>query len=72
MEFFYPVVKFFTAGGAFMFPILLVGAVALAITIERYISLSRMGARILPRIPLRQAEPGDSLRSVPGRPHVRP
>ncbi len=26
----------------------------------------------LPRIPLRQAESGDSLRSVPERPHVRP
>jgi biopolymer transport protein ExbB len=44
MEFFYPVVRFFTAGGAFMFPILLVGAVAVAITIERYVTLSRMGA----------------------------
>ena len=39
MEFFYPIVKFFTAGGAFMLPILLVGAVAIAITIERYITL---------------------------------
>jgi biopolymer transport protein ExbB len=45
MEFFYPIVKFFTAGGAFMFPILFVGAVAVAITIERYITLSRMGGR---------------------------
>jgi len=45
MEFFYPIVKFFTAGGAFMFPILLVGAVAVAITIERYVTLARMGAR---------------------------
>src|SRR5215469_7805708 len=45
MEFFYPVVNFFKAGGAFMFPILLVGAVSLAITIERYITLSRMGGR---------------------------
>ena len=45
MEFLYPVVKFFTAGGAFMFPILLGGAVAIAITIERYVTLARMGAR---------------------------
>jgi biopolymer transport protein ExbB len=45
MEFFYPIVKFFTAGGAFMFPILLVGAIATAITIERYITLTKMGAR---------------------------
>src|SRR5215469_3509725 len=45
MEFFYPIVKFFTAGGAFMFPILFVGAVAIAITIERYITLAKMGAR---------------------------
>jgi biopolymer transport protein ExbB len=45
MEFFYPIVKFFTAGGAFMFPILLVGAIATAITIERYITLAKMGVR---------------------------
>lgn len=45
MEFFYPIVKFFTAGGAYMFPILLVGAVAIAIAIERYITLAMMSAR---------------------------
>jgi biopolymer transport protein ExbB len=45
MEFFYPIVKFFTAGGAFMLPILFVAAVAIAITIERYVTLSKMGAR---------------------------
>jgi len=45
MEFLYPVVKFFTAGGAFMFPILLVGAISTAIAIERYITLAKMGAR---------------------------
>jgi len=45
MEFFYPIVKFFTAGGAFMCPILLVGAVAVAITIERYVTLAKMGTR---------------------------
>src|SRR5262252_4536029 len=43
MDFFYSFIRFFTAGGAFMFPILLVGAIA--ITIERYITLSKMGAR---------------------------
>jgi biopolymer transport protein ExbB len=45
MEFFYPIVKFFTAGGAYMFPILLVVAIATAITIERYVTLAKMSAR---------------------------
>jgi biopolymer transport protein ExbB len=45
MEFLAPIVKFFTAGGAFMFPILFVGAIAFAITIERYITLAKMAAR---------------------------
>ena len=45
MEVFYPIVKFFTAGGLFMLPILLVGAIATAITIERYITLAKMSAR---------------------------
>ena len=45
MEFLSFIAKSFTAGGAFMFPILLVGAVAIAITIERYVTLARMGAR---------------------------
>jgi biopolymer transport protein ExbB len=45
MEFFYPIVKFFTAGGAYMLPIVLVGAVAIAIAIERYITLAMMSAR---------------------------
>ncbi len=45
MEFFYPIVKFFTAGGAYMFPILLVAAIATAIAIERYITLAKMSAR---------------------------
>jgi biopolymer transport protein ExbB len=42
MEFFYSIVKSFTAGGAFMFPILFVVAIATAITIERYITLAKM------------------------------
>jgi biopolymer transport protein ExbB len=37
----YSVVSFFTKGGAFMFPILVVAAAAAAIAIERYITLSR-------------------------------
>jgi biopolymer transport protein ExbB len=45
MEFFYSMVKSFTAGGAFMYPILFVGAIAIAITIERYVTLARMSNR---------------------------
>jgi biopolymer transport protein ExbB len=45
MDFFYSIVKFFTSGGVFMLPILLTGAVAVAITIERYVTLAKMGAR---------------------------
>ena len=44
MDIFYPIVKSFTAGGAFMFPILLVAAIAAAITIERYVTLTKMSA----------------------------
>lgn len=42
MDFFYPIVSFFVQGGAFMLPILIVGAVGAAIAIERYITLTRM------------------------------
>ena len=42
MDFFYPVVRFFVQGGAFMLPILIVGAVGAAIAIERYTTLTRM------------------------------
>jgi biopolymer transport protein ExbB len=45
VEIFYPVVKFFTSGGVFMFPILLVAAVATAIAVERYVTLTRLSAR---------------------------
>ena len=45
MDFFYSMVKSFTAGGAFMYPILFTGAIAIAITIERYITLTRMSNR---------------------------
>ncbi len=45
MDILHPIVKFFTAGGAFMLPILLVAAIATAITIERYVTLARLGAK---------------------------
>jgi biopolymer transport protein ExbB len=40
MDAFYSMVKFFVSGGAFMYPILLVFAVGLAIAIERYVTLT--------------------------------
>ena len=40
MGFFYSIVSFFSSGGAFMYPILLVFAVGLGIAIERYITLT--------------------------------
>jgi biopolymer transport protein ExbB len=45
VDIFYSIVNFFVAGGPFMFPILLVAAVGTAITVERYITLTRLGAR---------------------------
>ena len=45
MDIFYSIVNFFVQGGPFMYPILLVAAVGAAITIERYITLTRQGAR---------------------------
>lgn len=39
MDFFYSIVKFFSSGGLFMYPILAVFAVGLAIAIERYVTL---------------------------------
>jgi len=42
MGFFYTVVAFFQKGGLFMYPILLVFAVGMAITIERWMQLSRI------------------------------
>src|SRR6266853_266166 len=44
MDFFYSIVRSFTAGGVFMLPILFTGALAAAITIERYVTLAKMGA----------------------------
>ncbi len=45
MEIIYSIVAFFAGGGAFMFPILLVAAAGTAIGIERYVTLTRLGAR---------------------------
>jgi len=41
MNIFYTIAEFFTKGGAFMIPILIVGAAATAIVVERYITLTR-------------------------------
>ena len=40
MDFFYAIVRFFVSGGAFMYPILIVFAVGVAIAIERYVTLT--------------------------------
>ena len=40
MNFFYSIVGFFASGGVFMYPILLVFAVGLAIAVERYVTLT--------------------------------
>jgi biopolymer transport protein ExbB len=40
MDFFYSIVGFFGSGGIFMYPILLVFAVGVAIAVERYITLT--------------------------------
>ena len=42
MEFFYSIVGFFTTGGMFMFPILVVFAFGVAIAVECYITLARV------------------------------
>jgi len=42
---FYSVVRFFVSGGPFMYPILIVLAVGIAIAIERYITLTRVKRR---------------------------
>jgi biopolymer transport protein ExbB len=45
MDFVYMIVRFFEAGGPFMFPILVVAAVGAAITVERYVTLSLVQAK---------------------------
>jgi biopolymer transport protein ExbB len=42
VDIFYSIMGFFIKGGAFMVPILIVGAIALAIAVERYVTLTRM------------------------------
>jgi biopolymer transport protein ExbB len=42
MDALYGIVKFFVAGGAFMYPILVVFAIGTAIAIERYVTLTRI------------------------------
>ena len=44
MGFFYSIIGFFVTGGPFMYPILVVFAVGLAIAIERYVTLTRVTA----------------------------
>ena len=43
MEFFNTIVSLIRDGGAWMYPILVIGAVGAAISIERYLTLSRIG-----------------------------
>jgi biopolymer transport protein ExbB len=45
MDLFYSIVGFFVTGGPFMYPVLLVFAVGAAISVERYITLTRVTAR---------------------------
>jgi biopolymer transport protein ExbB len=40
MNFFYSIVAFFSTGGVFMYPILIVFAIGVAIALERYITLT--------------------------------
>jgi len=42
VDIFYTVASFFAKGGVFMYPILLVAAVAAAIAVERYVTLTRL------------------------------
>jgi biopolymer transport protein ExbB len=45
MDAFYSIVKFFVTGGAFMYPILIVFAIGIAIAIERYVTLTLIRRR---------------------------
>lgn len=45
MNIFQTIVSFFVKGGVFMVPILIVGALALAIIVERYVTLTRLVIR---------------------------
>jgi len=45
MDFFYSIVGFFSTGGVFMYPILLVFAVGVAIAVERFVTLTQVTAK---------------------------
>ena len=45
MDIFYSIVNFFVRGGVFMYPILFIAALATAIAIERYVTLTRLSIR---------------------------
>jgi biopolymer transport protein ExbB len=45
VDIFYSIVNFFVRGGVFMYPILFVAALATAIAVERYVTLTRLSIR---------------------------
>jgi len=45
MDFFYSIVNFFSSGGVFMYPILVVFAVGVAIALERYVTLAMITSK---------------------------
>ena len=45
MDFFYSIVGFFSSGGAFMYPILVVFAFGVAIAVERYVTLTMVTSK---------------------------
>ena len=45
MDFLYSIVHFFAGGGAYMYPILIVAAFGAAISIERYVTLTRLSIK---------------------------
>jgi biopolymer transport protein ExbB len=45
VDIFYSIVNFFVRGGVFMYPILFVAAVATAIAVERYVTLTRLSIK---------------------------
>jgi biopolymer transport protein ExbB len=45
VDIFYSIVNFFTRGGVFMYPILFVAALAAAVAIERYVTLTRLSVK---------------------------
>jgi biopolymer transport protein ExbB len=68
MDVIYAVVDFFVSGGIFMYPILIVGAVGVAISIERWITLKlvtsknqAMWAKLQPLVAERQFEPAREI-----------